>query len=146
MAITGLYATDDFGTDQRPKDWLSGLLRLYPNGKAPLVAISSMMKSRTVEDPEFNWWEKEVQDRKLTLTEDIDANELPWSVSASSGGQGGALSVKLGDVLWSPQTDELVRISGNPSSDTVSMSPGALAARQRPPSTTMGRVRTRTCM
>ena len=119
MAITGLYATDDFGTDQRPKDWLSGLLRLYPNGKAPLVALSSMMKSRTVEDPEFNWWEKEVQDRKIEVNEDLDTSETAVTVLAASGGQGGALSVKIGDVLWSPQSDELMRVSANPTTDVT---------------------------
>ena len=29
---------------------------LYPNGMTPLTAILSMMSSKKVDDPEFNWW------------------------------------------------------------------------------------------
>ena len=52
--------TGDWVTDQRPKNWRQQILKLYPNGQAPLTAILSMMGSQKVDDPEFNWWTQEM--------------------------------------------------------------------------------------
>lgn len=54
MAINGLRTTANFVTDQRPKNWRETILLLYPNGKAPLTALTSLMKSEKTDDPEFN--------------------------------------------------------------------------------------------
>ncbi|MGW8178302.1 MAG: SU10 major capsid protein [bacterium] len=58
MATTflGMRGTGDWQTDQRPKNWREGILKLYPNGDAPLTAIMSKMSTRKTDDPEFNWW------------------------------------------------------------------------------------------
>ena len=55
----GMRGTGDWVTDQRPKNWRQQILKLYPNGSAPLTAILSMMGSSSVDDPEFNWWTQE---------------------------------------------------------------------------------------
>ncbi len=52
----GMRGTGDWVTDQRPKNWRQEILKLYPNGHAPLTAILSMMSSKSVDDPEYNWW------------------------------------------------------------------------------------------
>jgi hypothetical protein len=52
----GMRGNGDWVTDQRPKSWREQILKLYPNGMAPLTAILSMMSSSSVDDPEFNWW------------------------------------------------------------------------------------------
>jgi hypothetical protein len=54
----GMRGTGDWATDERPKNWRQGILRLYPNGTAPLTAILSKMGEEKVDDPEFNWWTK----------------------------------------------------------------------------------------
>lgn len=54
-----MRGTGDWVTDQRPKNWRQQILKLYPNGMAPLTAILSMMGSSRVDDPEFNWWTQE---------------------------------------------------------------------------------------
>ena len=54
----GMRGTGDWATDERPKNWRQGILRLYPNGKAPLTAIMSKMSQQSTDDPEFNWWSK----------------------------------------------------------------------------------------
>jgi len=59
MGFLGMRGTDDWVTDQRPKNWRQGIMYLYPNGKAPLTAIMSMIGNEKVTDPEFNWWESE---------------------------------------------------------------------------------------
>ena len=55
----GMRGTGDWVTDQRPKNWRQQILKLYPNGSAPLTAMLSMMGSSSVDDPEFNWWTQE---------------------------------------------------------------------------------------
>ena len=55
----GMRGTGDWVADQRPKSWRQQILKLYPNGDAPLTAILSMLKSESLTDPEFNWWTQE---------------------------------------------------------------------------------------
>lgn len=52
----GMRGNGDWVNDQRPKNWRQKILKLYPNGQAPLTAMLSMMSSESVDDPEFNWW------------------------------------------------------------------------------------------
>jgi hypothetical protein len=68
MAFLGLRGTGDWAVDERPKNWREQILYLYPNGRAPLTAILSMLKSESTDDPEFNWWTKTLASRRLTIT------------------------------------------------------------------------------
>lgn len=69
LAFLGMRATNDFTVEgQRPKNWRETLLRLYPNGKAPLTALTSLMKTETTDDPEFNWFCKVLPSQAATLT------------------------------------------------------------------------------
>jgi hypothetical protein len=52
----GMRGTGDWVADQRPMNWRQQILKLYPNGMAPLTAILSMMGSKRVDDPQFHWW------------------------------------------------------------------------------------------
>lgn len=49
----------DWVSGQRPLNWRQKILKLYPNGQAPLTAMLSMMSSSSVDDAEFNWWTQE---------------------------------------------------------------------------------------
>ena len=55
----GMRGTGDWVADQRPLSWRQQILKLYPNGQAPLTAILSMMGSKQVDDPQFHWWTQE---------------------------------------------------------------------------------------
>lgn len=55
----GMRGTGDWVADQRPLNWRQQILKLYPNGHAPLTAILSMMGSSKVDDPQFHWWTQE---------------------------------------------------------------------------------------
>jgi len=110
--IQGLRTTLNFAADERPKNWREGILLRYPNGKAPLTALTSAMKSRSVDDPEFNWWEKEISSRRVALS--------------ANAGTGTSLSVvekatqfKDGDVLMAEHTGELMLVAADPSSATA---------------------------
>ena len=52
----GMRGNGDWVSGQRPLNWRQKILKLYPNGQAPLTAMLSMMGSMQVDDPEFNWW------------------------------------------------------------------------------------------
>lgn len=113
MAIQGLRDTSNFVADQRPKDWRQSMLLLYPNGKAPLTALTNLMKSKSTEDPEFNWWEKPLPTQRLALTASITDSETTLTI-----GGGGALAVRAGHVLRIEQSEELVLVTADPASDT----------------------------
>lgn len=54
----GMRGTGNWVTDQRPLSWRNMILRLYPNGMAPLTAIMGQTKGERVPDPQFHWWTK----------------------------------------------------------------------------------------
>lgn len=113
MAIIGLRTTGNFAADERPKNWREGLLRLNPNGKAPLFALTAAMGKRTTDDPEYNWWEKPMQTRRLTLGADHLVGATTITVAA------GAKAFKIGDLLRVEQSGEIIRVAADPSSDTA---------------------------
>ena len=68
MAFLGMRGNGDWVTDQRPKNWREVILYRYPNGDAPLTAILSKMASEKTDDPEFNWWTKDLATQSMTIT------------------------------------------------------------------------------
>lgn len=83
----GMRGTGDWATNQRPENWREMILRLYPNGKAPLTAILSMMKTEPTNDPTFHWWTKTLELQSGTVTGRYTDASL--SVSYTSGGTSG---------------------------------------------------------
>jgi len=67
MAFLGMRGSGDWSADERPKNWREQILRLYPNGKMPLTAITSKMGSEKTDDPEFNWWTKMLPTQSATV-------------------------------------------------------------------------------
>ncbi len=64
----GMRGTGDWATDERPLNWRQGILRLYPNGTAPLTAILSKMGEEKVDDPQFHWWTKSLATQRASVT------------------------------------------------------------------------------
>lgn len=123
MSIQGLRHTSNFVTDQRPKNWREGILMLYPNGQTPLYALSSLMKERKVDDPEFAWWEKQLPAQRLKLGAAMIAGDTTFTLTNDVTGDGSmylttALQLKAGHLLRVEQTGEVVRVASNPSSAT----------------------------
>lgn len=61
MSVTGflgLRGTGDWSGDERPKKYRLGILKLFPNGDAPLTALQSKGRSQKVDDPEFSYFSK----------------------------------------------------------------------------------------
>lgn len=115
MSIQGLRHTGNFAANERPENWREGLLMLYPNSaeaaKAPLTALTSRMKSRSVTDPIYHWWEKELDDRRLKLTVDLTTTNTDLTVDTA---YKSAMTVKEGDVLMAEQTGEVMWVVQNP--------------------------------
>lgn len=101
VSIQGLRGTGNWGSDERPKDFRETILWLNPNGSAPLTALMSKMKSQGLTDPEFYWWEEEMEQVRLKLESAVADGSAttfsiePGSVVDSTGGY----SVVPGDVL-----------------------------------------------
>src|SRR4030065_1701614 len=68
MPFLGMRGTGDWVSKARPESWREMIMFLYPNGKAPLTAIMSMMGSEKTTDPIYHWWEKALPDQRATIT------------------------------------------------------------------------------
>ena len=112
MAIQGFRHTNNIVAEGRPLNWRAGILMAYPNGMMPLTGLTSLMKSESTDDPEFNWWEKSMQTRRVQLSANITDSATTLAVTA------GAFGIKSGDVLMVEGTDEVVFVTADPSADT----------------------------
>lgn len=113
MAIQGLRDTNGFVTDQRPKNWREGILLLQPNGMSPLFALTSLMRTKTTDDPEFNWWTKTMPSQRVALATTHSAAVTTLTVTS------GALTLKEGDLLQLEESNEIVLVTADPTSDTA---------------------------
>ena len=42
--------------NERPKNFRESILFFQPNGTAPIFALTGKAGKKTVDDPEFSWW------------------------------------------------------------------------------------------
>lgn len=94
--FVGMRGTDDFVTNERPENWREGILRLFPNGDAPLTALTALMPTRSVDDPHFHWWTQSLTTQRLAIT-DVYVNAALSSAYASGGTAGQTLYFKTAD-------------------------------------------------
>lgn len=125
-SIAGLRGTLDWATDERPKNFREMILWRNPNGQAPLTALMARMKSESVDDPEFNWWEEELNPIRVTM----DATGASSS-STAFGLTSGGLDLVPGDILIVEKTEsatydnELVEVSTVTSDTAIVVKRGA---------------------
>lgn len=122
VAFLGMRATSDFTVEgQRPKNWREGILRLYPNGKAPLTALTALMKSQSTDDPEFNWFGKVLPTQSADVT-GIFTNDTLTTANAAVGTIGLVLFLKMTEDdcrQFVPNHTVLLRNGTEPDFDTV---------------------------
>lgn len=130
MAIQGLRNTTSFDTPngRRPQNFRETILMLYPNGggieKAPLTALTAVMKSESTDDPVFHWFTKQLQDRRLKLAASLNNTDVAGAVVSITvdASFASSFSVKEGDVLMVEQTNEVLYVNATPSAaGTVSV-------------------------
>lgn len=125
MAIIGLRDTSGFTTaGERPQNWRETLLLLYPNSaeaaKAPLTALTSLMKSSSTDDPHFHWFTKTLDDRRLKL-----AAALAGGVVTPTGGvltldatYKPSIIAYENTLLYVEATGEIMLVNADPSDPT----------------------------
>ena len=89
MAFLGMRGTGNWVANQRPESWREMILRLYPNGQAPLTAIMSKMGEERVDDPHYHWWTKglPLQAGAIDGMFNDAAFAVPYAVPAALGAQ-----------------------------------------------------------
>lgn len=111
MALPGMKSTADFEADRRPKNWRDGLLRLSPRNNAPLFALTAAMKSEKTDDPEFIWWEKDVELYTYKLGAAAAAGITTLTLDVADATMGKGTTLKPGDTLRNQRTGEVVRVA-----------------------------------
>ncbi len=129
MAVLGLRGTGDWGTDERPKNFREMILWRDPNGDAPLTALMSKMRKETTNDPEFAWWEEELNALRIQINAAATTGDATLTVDT---GSYDARNLVKGDVLMVEKTEdtgytfEFVEVVSNPTaSNTFTVSRGA---------------------
>ena len=117
MAFAGLRGTGDWATDERPKNFREMILWRKPNGQAPLTALLSKMKSEGVDDPEFAWWEEQLDAVRVVTNGVMNTTTTTVFVVSANG-----LMLVPGDVLLVETSDastaEIVQVNGVASDTT----------------------------
>jgi len=119
MSIAGMRGTDNWGTDERPRNFRESILWRDPNGSAPLTAFMSKMRSEVVDDSKYSWWEETLQVVRLTINGAQASGDTAIEVDD------GALGLVAGDIMLVEKTTtttydhELLRVSANPTVDTA---------------------------
>lgn len=94
MAFAGLRGTGDWGTDERPKNFRETILWRNPNGQTPLTGLLSKMSDEKTDDPEFAWWEEQLNAVRLILNGVMNTTTTTVFVVSAN-----ALLLVAGDVL-----------------------------------------------
>lgn len=102
-SIAGLRGTGDWATDQRPKNFRETILWRQPNGMTPLTALLSKMKTESTDDPEFNWWEEQLNSVRIQETTGLSSATASTTLTASGGG---IYDLVVGDLLLVEKTDQ----------------------------------------
>jgi len=79
--------------------------------------MTALMKKRSVDDIQFNWWEKELDDRRMALhatSGDLTTGNTTITLATTAN----AKSLKEGDILMVENSLEYVRVVQDPTSDT----------------------------
>lgn len=127
-SIAGLRGTGDWATDQRPKNFRETILWRQPNGQAPLTALLSKMSEETTDDPEFSWWEEQLNSVRIQETTGLAANAGSTALAASGGG---VYDLVVGDLLLVEKADqatydnEIVEVTAVNSDTSATISRGA---------------------
>jgi len=91
MAFLGMRGTGDWAANERPENWRQGILRLYPNGMAPLTAILSKMKNSSTDDPVFHWWTKSLASQGGAVTAGEIYTDAAMTAAAEDASAAGAI-------------------------------------------------------
>ncbi len=88
--FVGMRADADLVSNERPQSWREGILRLYPNGMAPLTALTALMPTEKVTDAYYHWWQKSLPAQRATGTANAFIyDEVTFATAYSGSGVAG---------------------------------------------------------
>jgi hypothetical protein len=126
MALPGMKSTADFAADERPKNWREGIMLRSPRNNSPLFGLTAAMSSESTDDPEFNWWEEEVEMFNFAVSGDV--TNVATTIPLVAGGT----KLKPGDMLKVNSSGEAIRVATVVSDTSITvtraMGPGGTAA------------------
>jgi hypothetical protein len=131
MATLGLLGTGTFSTDERPKDYRTAILHLWPNGSAPLTALLSKLPKERAEDPEFKIFEQETPEQTCTINEGSGYATGITTFTIDDAGSTPTKQFTKNHILLNLRTDEVMRVTADQvvaTSVTVERSSGSTAA------------------
>lgn len=137
--VAGLRGTGDWGADERPKNFREMILFRNANGSAPIFALTARARKKTVDDPEFAWWDEPNDLIRLQVNAAFAAGDTTLTVDSAdpdasnpSRVYGTATHLKPGDLLLvEPLTDsatfdhEVIEVTQVISDTTLSVRRGA---------------------
>lgn|SRR5262245_17407849 len=114
--IAGLRGTGDWSTDERPKSFRENILFFNPNGTAPIFALTSKGRKKSVTDPEYAWWNEGNVLVRLQANGTFAAGDTMIVVDSADptsttlgANRGQATNLKPGDILLvEPVADAVV--------------------------------------
>jgi hypothetical protein len=122
--FAGMRATSDLVTDEDPESWRPGILRLFPNGDAPLTALTNMMKSTKVPSTIFHWWTKTLNTQRAAITALWDDALLTVAYTGGTGIAGSIVYLQMVDtatVVFREGQQVLIRDASNYTVDVNAM-------------------------
>jgi len=120
-AFFGMRGSGDWATNEELENYRQGIMRLYPNGRLPLTAITSMMPSSKVRSRHFHWWTQTLPSMGGTLT-GIYSDVAMATPYVSGGVEGSIVYVKVTKAIaeeFRKGLNVLLRCTTDPYLDTV---------------------------
>ncbi len=111
LAVLGLRGSGSYSSSERPQSYRETILLLFPNGKAPLTALLSKLRSQSVDDSYFHWAEKSIPTQRTTATASFTAVATTINVTDSS-------IFRAGHVIMDESTNEVMYVTADPVSAT----------------------------
>lgn len=94
----GMRGSGNFNADQVPGNWREVILKLYPNGSAPLTAMLSMMRSEKTDNTTFNWFSKRFATQSGAIT-GVYLNSTLTSAAGAAQDAGAILYIKVAETV-----------------------------------------------
>lgn len=98
LGFLGMRATGEWPDNVQPENFRQGILLYYPNGKAPLTAIMSAIRTQVTDDPTVHWFSKTLATQRASLLNSgvYDDAALTTAYSGADGVAGTVVYVNIG--------------------------------------------------
>ena len=117
-AFAGVRGTGRWGTDERPKSFRDAILWMNPNGTAPIFALTSKMRTKSITDPQHSWWAEPNDIVRLQLSAALTAAGTSVTVDSTDPSStdiakryGSASNLVPGDILMVEKADSASKLS-----------------------------------